>query len=292
MLFFACTIACIMGDDDLLAAAITEQEGVVDDSKSLLGVVEEIEGSPDPIAPMDVRPNAFDSIADALVAYKEGALFEAGKGKNRGYALTVGFGVAGILSLVTGGLLMANNRPVLGSIGIGASAGCGVGSFVTYPKTVPFVGYHLRVEEDRYVSIRLPKGLSDESFVTLSAEQETCKVEMDDYSVPTVHILEQIEARRDHADEVASALPMGTDTDTSSSSSSSSSSNSDPTPPPPTPATPATPAPAAQPDPLAQKEKEEAAAPVKGRDATPSVVESRSKKEQKADKKGSGVVQV
>lgn len=234
-----------MGDDDTLAETITTEEGVLFDSELLADAVEGLEGASGFVPPMNVRPNAFDSIPDALIAYKEGALYEAGKGKNRGYTMTVGFGVAGILSLVTGGILMANNRPVLGSIGIGASAGCGVGSFLTYPKTVPFVGYHLRVDEGMYVSIRLPKGLSDESFTALSAEQEQHKVSMDDYSVPTLHILEQIENRQEHSDELDSGL------DPDEGFGSQHDENEDP--PPPKQADP-------QPDPLVQKEAEEAEA--------------------------------
>lgn len=195
-----------MSNDDLQAAVITKAEGVTFDAELLDDAVKEFEGSSGLVPPMNVRPTSFDSIPEALEAYKEGALFEAGKGKNRGYVMTVGFGVAGILSLVTGGILMAKGRPVLGSIGLGASAGCGVGSYVTYPKTVPFVGYHLRVDDGMYVRIRLPNGLSDESFINLSEEQKRHRVAMDDYSVPTVYILEQLQSRRDHSDELASGL--------------------------------------------------------------------------------------
>ena len=146
---------------------------------------------------MDTRPTGYDSIDTALDAYKSGHLMSAGMGLDRGYKATIGFSIAGVISLITGSVLLAKGRTALGSVGVGVSAGCGVGSYVTYPEVVPLVGYHLRVSEDKFVSIRIPRGLDDDEFIDCSDKQARHKIEMGRYSIPTVHLIEQAEARRD-----------------------------------------------------------------------------------------------
>lgn len=164
---------------------------------------------------MDTRPTGYDSINAALDAYKSGQLMPAGMGLDRGYTATISFSVAGVISLITGGVLLAKGHPVLGSVGVGVSAGCGVGSYVTYPEAVPLVGYHLRVSEDKFVSIRIPEGLDDDEFIECSGKQAKYKIKMKHYSIPTVLLIEQAEARRDQRADLSTP-------DSVSSSSSSS----------------------------------------------------------------------
>jgi hypothetical protein len=176
---------------------ISLNRGVVDDGESLAPILETIEGEQDVLTPMDTRPTGYDSINAALDAYKSGQLMPAGMGLDRGYTATISFSVAGVISLITGGVLLAKGHPVLGSVGVGVSAGCGVGSYVTYPETVPLVGYHLRMSEDKFVSIRIPEGLDDDEFIECSGKQAKYKTKMKRYSIPTVLLIEQAEARRD-----------------------------------------------------------------------------------------------
>lgn len=217
MPFFAA--ASIPDNMDLLQSASDPESGVSEPSGDLKDVIVEIEGGSGPRSGVGVRPNTYDSIEGALERYEAGVLLPAGEGRNRGYALSVGLGIAGLLSVATGGVLLAKGRPVLGSIGVGAGAGCGVGSYFAYPSVVKMVGYNLRVGEDRYVFIRVPEGLTPEMFLKCSHEQASHLTDTEQFIIPTVILYEESEARRDHADELKANAPMTTSSSSSSSSS-------------------------------------------------------------------------
>lgn len=173
---------------------------------NLSSIIEGMEGASDPISPMDVRPGSYDYVEEALDAYRDDKLMSAGMGNSRSYRATASFGIAGVLSLALGGILLAKGRTALGSASVGVGAGCGVGSYVTYPETVPLVGYHLRVSDTRYVTIRVPLGLTDDEFICMSNEQKETKTALERFVLPSVYVLEELQARRDHRDELASGL--------------------------------------------------------------------------------------
>ncbi len=181
-------------------------------SKSLLAGIEGGSLAPNmEITTMDVT---FDTIEAALAKYKEKQLPVIGMGKDRGYGMSGGLGAVGLLSLLAGGVALAKGKTALGALGVGVGAGAELGAFTSLPKKVPVVGYFIAVREDyighttypRYVLVKLPQGLGDTMFKERSMAQIRQRIKENAFVTPSMIAVEREEAKKEHADEVASGL--------------------------------------------------------------------------------------
>jgi len=181
-------------------------------SKSLLAGIEG--GSLAPNMEITTMDATFDTIEGALTAYKEKKLPVIGMGKNRGYGMSGGLGAVGLLSLLAGGMALAKGKTALGALGVGVGAGAELGAVTSLPKKVPVVGYFIAVREDyighttyaRHVLVKLPQGLGDTMFKERSMAQIRQRIKENAFVTPSMIAVEREEAKKEHANEVASGL--------------------------------------------------------------------------------------